>query len=231
MEIFGISIKATIKPNLRVLVLPSMLLIILVTLTAIVFKNGITRISAQLNNLQDSKKTENILQEKVDVLRRIQGAVLNQADITALAIPEKNPGVLMLSQINQKAESLGLTVVDRKTGSLPKPIADMSSMKLIFALEGELPTMVDLAKDIKELAPLSTINVVRINKERGILSMKVDMEVYWGDFPTLLPPLTEPIKTLSQNEEMMVNNLGKLEKPAFIELEASAPQPRENPFR
>lgn len=231
MEIFGISIKATIKPNLRVLILPSMLLAILVILTTIVFKNGITRISAQLKNLEDSKKTENILQEKVAVLRRIEGVVLNQADITALAIPEKNPGVLMLSQISQKAESSGLTVVDKKTSSIPKPIAGMSSMKLIVILEGELSTMVNLAKDIKELAPLSTINVVRVNKERKILSMEVDMAVYWGDFPTLLPPLTEPIKTLSQNEEMMVSDLGKLEKPAFVELEASAPVARENPFR
>ena len=231
MEIFGISIKATIKPNLRVLILPSMLLAILVILTTIVFKNGITRISAQFRNLEDSKKTENILQEKVNVLRRIEGVLLNQADITALAIPEKNPGVLMLSQISQKAESLGLIVADRKTVSSPRPIAGMSSMKLVVVLEGELPTMINLAKEIKELAPLSTINVVRINEEGKTLSMEVDMAVYWGDFPTLLPPLTEPIKTLSQNEEMMVSDLGKLEKPAFVELEASAPQPRENPFR
>lgn len=231
MEIFGISIKATIKPNFRVLVLPAVLIVILAILTVVVFKNGVTRISAQIKSLEESKKTENVLQEKVDVLRRIEGVVLGQADITALALPEKNPSLLMMHQISQEAERTGLVVLDRKTSSVPKPIGDMFSMTLVITIDGGLPEMVNMAKSIKQLAPLSSVNLLKLRKEGGKLVMEVDLSVFWGDFPTLLPPLTEPIKTLTQNEEAKVAELAKLEKPVFVTLEASDPVVRENPFR
>lgn len=231
MEIFGLSIKATLKPNLRVLIIPSLLIVILVVLSAVVFKNGFERISGQMDSLEESKKIENILEDKVEVLRRIEGVVLNQADISALAIPENNPGVLMLSQVSQKAESSGLIVSDGKTVGSPKAQDDMSTMNLLITLEGELKETVTLAKEISGLAPLSTINIVRFTKESGALAMELDLSVYWGDFPTLLPPLTEPIKTLSQNEAVMIADLGILKKPVLVELEASSPTTREDPFR
>jgi len=84
MAILGISFEKIIKPNVRILMPPIFLVIALAFLGIFVVKNGLERIYAQLNKLEDVEKTLGILQEKVDILREIQGIVLSQADINLI---------------------------------------------------------------------------------------------------------------------------------------------------
>lgn len=232
MDIFGISVKGTIKPNIRILATPVLMALVLVFLTVFIFKNGISRMLDEIKNLEDARKTETILQEKVNILRRIEGVVLSQADISAMAIPERVPSMLMLVQINKLAEKYSINLSSKETQIQSRGDVDLPSMRISLTAEGELTGIVNFLKEIDTLAPISTLDEIEYNQdEGGKINTTISLSIFWGDFPTKIPPITEPIKTLSIKEEKLLEQLADLQKPELIDLKASEPTTRESPFR
>jgi len=231
MAILGISFEKIIKPNVRILTPPIFLVIALVLLGIFVVKSGLERIYAQLNELEDVNKTLAILQEKVDVLREIQGIVLSQADISVISLPEKNPSLLMLTQLNNLAQEKDVTITDKSIQVAESDSSGIVSMQLRLELEGEFTNILSFIRDIQKVAPLSTVEEIDIEKIINEITSNVSLSVYWGDFPTRIPPITEPIKTLTAKEEVLLDQLGNLTRPELTDLKASQPIIRDNPFR
>lgn len=230
MEFFGISIKGTLRPNIRVLALPLFLISLLFILALVVFKNGFTRISSQIKELQQARVKENILQEKVDRLQQVREVVLSQADLTVVALPKKNPAILMFVQLNSSAAEQSLILLGKEAKSLVETGTDLSRMEIKFETEGEISQIISFLKNIKTFAPLSTIEQVQMESEGGLLTVEVRLWVYWAGFPEKLPPLTQPIRTLTEQEEQVYAIISELTKPEFVELAPSGPSEREDPF-
>ena len=231
MAILGISFEKIIKPNVRILTPPIFLVIALVLLGIFVVKSGLERIYAQLNELEDVNKTLAILQEKVDVLREIQGIVLSQADISVISLPEKNPSLLMLTQLNNLAQANVVSIINKSIQVAQSDSSGIVSMQLRLELEGEFTNILSFIRDIQKVAPLSTVEEIDIEKIINEITSNVSLSVYWGDFPTRIPPITEPIKTLTAKEEVLLDQLGNLTRPELTDLKASQPIIRDNPFR
>lgn len=231
MEVFGISIKGTIKPNIRVLVIPTFLIGMLIILTLVVFKNGFTRISFQLKKLKEAERTENMLKQKVDVLENLKGVVLDKAEVSVIALPEKNPTMFMFAQLRNSADKYLLTILDREARGMYSPEGDLSKMELRFRVRGDHSNIIDFLREIKDLAPLSTVEEVSISIKGNLSEAEVTLFVYWGDFPEKIPPLTEPVRALTEQEEEAYQKIAKLTKPEFIELNPVEKTDRENPFR
>lgn len=230
MEIFGISIKGIVKPNIRVLLLPLLLISFLLIISLVVFKNGVAKISSQLKQLKDARKIESTLQEKINLLQQMGGAVLSQSDLTVIALPENNPALIMLIQLNSLADKYALAITEKQVSMPLEAQGGLSKATITFKTGGELLQLTDFIKGMRSLAPLSTLDEVSISKEAGVLTAEAKISVYFGKFPEELPPLTQPIKALTDGEELIFEKILGLTKPEFIELSPTEPGIREDPF-
>ncbi|MFV1917393.1 MAG: hypothetical protein ACC618_02865, partial [Patescibacteria group bacterium] len=199
MTIFGISIKGTLAPNIRILIVPAVVVSTMVVLVIVAFHQGFSRISSQLKELEEAKKIESVLQEKVDLLRQLEGEVLSQADISLIAMPEKNPSILTFSQLTSLATEKGLEITERKARPKFQEKSALSTMRISYSFEGNIDQIVDFLQAIKTYAPVTTVGKVDIELKE-VLTGEVSLTVYWGDFPKELPALTEPIKNLDTKE-------------------------------
>ena len=230
MAVFGISVKGLIKPNLKALALPIGLLIVLVLSAFVVATNGIKQISAEIIKLREAKSAVVQLEEKEGLLKRIQGVVLSQADASVIALPDKNPGLIMLSQLNASSETKQVELKEKNIrigGGINKTLP---GALISFKTESDLATVLGFLKEIKALAPVSNLEQINISQDEGVFSVTTELIVYWSDFPTEIPKVSEPVTSLSPSEQALLDEITKLVKPQFIEFAPSAPSVRENPF-
>lgn len=231
MVILGISVERVIKPNIRIMAPPIFMAVVLVICGVIVFKNGLASIYSNLKKLEDVDKTLAILQERVDVLREIQGIVLSQADISVVSLPNRNPSLIMLSQLGNLATQKEVVIVNKSTQTATSGLTELFSMQIRLNIEGQFTNLLSFANDIDKIAPLSTLEEVDIAKSAEGVNSSISMSVYWGDFPTKIPAITEPIKTLTATENDLLDQLANLTRPDLTDLQASEPASRDNPFR
>lgn len=231
MVILGISVENVLKPNIRIMAPPIFLAVALVICSVIVFKNGLASIYSQLKKLEDVDKTLAILQEKVDVLREIQGIVLSQADISVVSLPNRNPSLVMLGQLGNLATQKEVVIVNKSTQTSTSGLSGLSSMQIRLNIEGQFTNLLSFASDVGKIAPLSTVEEIDIAKSANGVNSSITMAVYWGDFPTKIPAITEPIKTLTATENDLLDQLSNLTRPVLTDLKASEPISRDNPFR
>jgi len=231
MIILGVSLEHYLKPNLRILITPLLLALIILFLGFFIVKNGMERITFKLEELENLESTVVTLQEKVDILREIEGIILSHADTTVVAIPEKNSTLVMLTHLTSVSEEKSVQIINKRTQSQQIGEEGLVSAKININTTSDFNSILDYLMNLEDMAPLSTIDEVDLSKNGEITSGNLALSVYWGDFPTRIPPITEPIKTLTAEEEDLIKLLAKLKRPDFIELAPSTPTIRENPFR
>lgn len=231
MEIFGLSVKGVIRPNIKVLFVPFILAGFLLLLSLVVVQNTYTRVSAEIKKLNESEKAESLLQEKVNLLQEMSPIVISQTDQTVIALPEKNPSITMLIQLNLLAEKYSLTFANKEAGSHTKFQEDILKTPISFSVGGNLDQLLFFVNEIKTVAPLSTIDEMNVTAatDEGV-GMSIKMSVYFSKFPEKLPPLTQPIKTLTAEEKETLDKISFLKKPVFIEQSTTRSEERQDPF-
>lgn len=228
---FGITLKGTIEPNVRVIALPVLGTLFLVVLTIIAIKTGIVQIANQAKDLKQARITETILESKLELLKQLGGEVLSDADVTAIALPEKNPGIITLYHLSSLAMNHNVLINDRSMKVSPSNAdTDTSMGELTIAISGDLASILDLVKEVKTIAPLVTLQKIYLQEEGDVILANADLTVYWSVYPEKLPPLTEPITDLTEEEKVLFEELQKLSKPEFVELLPSSPSLRVDPF-
>lgn len=230
MEIFGLSIKGTVKPNTRILAVPVTLIIVLSFMALKIGQNGIARITTKIKELREAQRVEHTLDARATLLGREEGVVLGQADLSTVALPEKNPSLLMLNQLSLAAERHALDLAGKKVAQGVPTGQGVLSGQVSFVLIGNLQEIIEFLKEIKTLAPISTIDEVNIKIDGGEARVNANLSVYWSSFPRELPPISQPIDKLSQEEQSLINRISQLLKPEFVTLPPSAPVEREDPF-
>lgn len=229
MEVFGLSIEGSLKPNIRILAFPVILVIIVVVLAFIIGQRGITQITTSLKDLRDIEATSNAYEARVNSLEKIGEVVIDQTDTTLVALPEKNPSLIMIYQLNRLADnySLDLSSIGTNSGS---PIGQIQKGQITFVVGGGSRDVIDFMKEIKRITPLSTVDLVDMKTEGETTQASMQITIYWSGFPTELPPISQPIVELSRGEQKLVELLSQLTKPEFITLSPSEPSTREDPF-
>ena len=136
----------------------------------------------------------------------------------------------MLAQLSTQAEKHGLTLLGKKTSVGAPAGKGIARGEISFSLKGEFQEIIKFLKDIQTLAPLSSIDKVGVKIEGGEAIVSTLISIYWSSFPTELPPITEPITELKQEEQTILDRISSLKKPEFITLTPSSPSEREDPF-
>ncbi len=223
--------KAIIIPQkIKVMLVPLALLLAMIAMAAVVFKVGVNRISSQRSGLQNATKNETILSQKQQVLQTLESNILSYADAAIVAMPDKNPSLIALSQLKVLAERNTVILSNIEVGGKIKDKSGTSKTIVSFEIEGTLAGVLDYLISTKSFAPLSIIDRVEIAQAGGVIRASVDLAVYWVPLPTKLPPISEPVRELTASETNLITELSNLEQPLFIQVVPTDPSGRADPF-
>ena len=222
--------KKLITPNIRVFIPPLLFLGILIIISILAARVGFARIGSQREELAGARRNENILSQKESVLRELQTDVPGYAQTAATVLPEKNPALILISQLKTLSAPQGLILGNFKVGSEIGGEGAIATVDVTFAVDGSFAQVVEFIGAIARIAPLSNLEKAKINQSLGAARADVTVRAFFSPFPQQLPALTEPQRNLTDEEKDTLSRLASLTLPPFIEL---APLPgviRENPF-
>lgn len=232
MVILGFSSK-TLGPNIRILALPFISVVVLIFLFIFVIKFGYAQINGQLKGVKETTRIERILKEKASFLRQIKGSALEETGPSLTAHPHTNPSVWMVSHLRAFGQSFSLISKDLRLTFSQEGNNDINKAEINTKVESnDMSAILSFLSSFQEVAPISTINEVNLKQEKGkgVVSAEVKITVYWSNLPTKIPPITEPITALTENELKTLNFVSGLKPPAFTSLSPAFPIERLNPF-
>ena len=230
MAIIDSKNKAFMPQKMKVMLLPLTLLLAMVVLAVIVLKVGVARINTQRIELQKATKNETILTQKQQVLQTLESNILSYADAAIIAMPDKNPSLITLSQLKILAERNALSLNNIEIRGKMKDKSGASKTTISFEVEGALSQVLNYLISTTSFAPLSVIDRVDIAQTGGVIRASVNLVVFWVPLPTKLPAISEPIRELSADEANLITKLSSLERPLFTEVLPVAPSARIDPF-
>lgn len=222
--------KSLVPPNMEVMVAPVILIIVLVVLFVFAAKIGISRVNSQREKLAVAQRDETIFKQKQAVLQEVQGEVLSLADLSASAVPSKNPALAVISQLKNLASSKSVILSNLQVGSRGGSQEGMSKVEIGFEVDGDFSSVLGFLEDTNKIAPISQIEKIRISQVSGGIRANATLVSFWAPFPQKLPPLTEATKDLSAEELDLIRSLSELTPPEFLEITPSAPSARTDPF-
>lgn len=218
------------KKDLQILALPFGLLIALLVLAFVSYKILYPRIQKERSDLALSKKDEQILTQKQQVLSAFSSQASTYVGPAVVAVPQQNSALMMVSQIKNLAATRLLSLGNLKIGTLIPDKSGLSKVQLQFDLDGDLLQSTAFLRDLEGVAPIANIEKIKVSQVSDISRVTVGLNVYSAPYPTKLPALTEPLTDLTQNEKETLAKIQNLVQPVFSQISPTAPQTRPNPF-
>jgi len=219
-----------IPQKMKVMLLPLALLLAMVVLAIVVSKVGVGKINTQRAELRKATKNETILSQKQQVLQTLENNILSYADAAVIAMPDKNPSLIALSQLKTFAERNGIIISDVKIGSKTKDKSGTFKTTILLEVEGSLAQVLNYLISTKSFAPLSVINKVEVAGAGELVRASTSLTIFWIPLPTKLPAISEPTRELSANETNLITELSNLEQPLFTQILPVEPSARIDPF-
>lgn len=228
---FKLISRKIITPNVQILALPVAVIAVSIIFILYALQNGYSTIRTQLTNLTTNKDTERLLRDKADLLRKMPPGILDSSNAVVVGLPEKNPGIFMISQMKTLAtpDQMILQKVDLRDES--KFVDTVSKMQFTGEfLAVDYPSLINFLNGLYGVAPISTLESLETELVAGQIKGELKASVYWSPLPKELPPLTEALKELTPEEQSLLGSLSSLKLPDFSVITPGSPSERENPF-
>ncbi|OGM11452.1 hypothetical protein A2Z22_00175 [Candidatus Woesebacteria bacterium RBG_16_34_12] len=233
MLIFGkeINQNSILNPNIRVMIIPSLSLIIIITLFIVVVKTSIPKISEQMNLVKNTDENVSKLNQKLDILREVKDKVLGYADTSLLAVPDENPILWKMAQLKSITSENEMHLLSRSVDVKETQGGGINDVEVIIAASGSLAKAMDYIKAVQNSSPISNIESVSIKRiSENDVEVHFTVKTFHSRLPTKLPKISEPIKNLTSKEQDLLEDLSKLKAPEFTMLEPNGPFDRLDPF-
>ncbi len=221
--------KNILSPDLQVSLPTLGLLGVLILSIYLLYSFGLSTLYTERDKLAQTKKDHSVLTEKQQVLSGLSQNILPQADASLIAVPGQNPSLLVVSQIKSLANQNSLTIKDISVSS-PNSQGDLNSVGLTLSLEGQTGEIINFINGLKSLAPLVFLNALKITNANQISDASVNIVSYSSDLPKKITSLTEPLISLTDDENKILNRLSSLIAPSQVQLAPTEPTTRDNPF-
>jgi len=127
-----------------------------------------------------------------------------------------NPGSLKLQSLGSDGE----IIAERTEESGNVTSGGLSSFSISFSVIGTKQNLEDFVSKLKELAPMMRIekfstsfidksdqNKIFLDNENLLLSVNLDLKIYYQNVPDKLPAYAEPLPKLTEEEEKLLTDL------------------------
>ena len=214
--------------------IPVSVLVIALFLELFVGKSLWSRYSRVRLNLNEVNSTIDVFEKRLTKLRLASEEAPVYSSSAQLALPSKNSALAVVSQLRNIAFENELNIENLSLeGQLEGEGSTLSRFDLSFKLNGEFDRISAFLSELPKLLPLVNITTLDVNDRNDLVEAKIEVVSFWARLPTELPPITEPVIELSQDELATLNVISSFKKPltSTEEQEVSLPGGvRLNPF-
>lgn len=215
--------------TLRTLLVP---IVGIVVLGAITFFGG-TFMYNKIVELRDqitvARDEESALRTKLDVLTKfsLQGADMSRK--VAIAFPENNSSLAVISQLRLSASTLGVSADQIKVG---KGIAEdnLVYVDIDFSTHADMATTLTFLESLKKVAPLGLLRGVKISFVGADGEGVITYRTYWSALPTEVAPVGAAISDFSEEDRKIIQQLTALIPPETVNVAPNTPGENLNPF-
>lgn len=196
-------------------------LLISIILFVIVGNFGVGRVLELRAQIDQANIEKNILADKLNTLRSLAPNLATSSEISSIALPEKNPALVTLSQIKNLATQNVVALSNIRTSSSAGGTASLLSTSLSFEVTGPSQGIISFLNGVHNIAPITIVNKIKLNETGGTTQAEVTVSSFWAALPTQIPAVDQAVNTLTPDEQTVLNNLSSLTQPQFSNLSPS----------
>lgn len=219
-----------IPENVKVVLKSTMPFLIVVALFIIVGKIGIGKAKDIQVQTEVSKTTQNTLTQKINIIQSLSASLSGFSSSAAVALPDSNTSLAVISQLKNLANFNGLVVSDIKSSSALNNPSGLSSVGVDVNVIGNKDQVKTFLESIQTIAPISIVDKVKINENAGSTQASVSVKSFWAVLPAALPTTNQTLTGLSTDEQKLLDSVNALTPPAFGVLPAASGG-KDNPFQ
>ena len=221
----------SVQLNLGTIFSPAISIIVIAILFFVTLKVGMPRVLNQRKTLKEIGTQEEALRSKLSRLNELKIEYSTQVDPVAIAFPDKNPSLLMVSQVRRVAGENTLEVKDVKSEEgMRTESQNFSSVGVSFQVSGSLDNVFNLVLSTKNYAPLTSIEKMDVDVGDNEVTAEIIFAGYYAPYPEKLPPIDKPVAELTEDEQRVLGSVASLTQPEFFDVTALPAVDRPNPF-
>jgi Tfp pilus assembly protein PilO len=196
------------------------------------FLGKIGKIRTEITTLQAESKT---LEQRVMALNDAQqSSISSVASEVLIALPSSNPSLLVVSQLRKIAAEKELVLDNLSVDPITAEGQEFPSISIEFRVKGDSTKIMQMLTELSRISPITNVDNLRINTERNSSEAlaNVALKSFWSSLPTELPPLSQPILSLSAAEISVIEKINSFTKPVINEVQPTGRKDfRPNPFQ
>jgi hypothetical protein len=224
-----------ISPNLKTLMFPILSLVILLILLGVTFKEGYSQITAKQKQINDLQAQNEILENKLEILRIIEKDILESSNLTLLSLPEDNSAIFYkLTEIKYDTEINNIYIAEYETrsGTLKDGITTYFIKMGLDSLFRDPKDIINFLISLEERVTLQYIKKIVYDPDAqgGQDIITLELEVFSSELPTVVPDILEPIKNLSADQEQTLEEVKLKKVLEFVDIQPSPDSERIDPF-
>lgn len=205
-------------------------LIAVVLLFYFVGSFGFSKISEVRVQLAGESKNQATLTQKLAILRTVSDTLATGASFAATALPDSNPSLLLSSQLKNLSSQNQVNLSGLKGGPEVTDSTGLSRVDLTLDVTGTRESVLDFAKAIEGMAPITHIDKIKITEGNNQVRASLSLRSFWSPLPTKLPSLTEQITDLTADERALLSDLSGLTQPTISTAPVPASSGKTDPF-
>jgi len=192
-------------------------LIIVIILFVIVGKFGISQVTDLRAKINDAKKTQSTLSEKLKILKSLSQTAVSSADSVTFALPKSNPSLQIMSQLKLLASNNLLVLSDIRASISSGDSSNLSSVTTSFNVTGPREQIISFIKSIDSIAPITLVDKMQLSEDKGVNIANISTRTYWAEFPSTIPTVTQSVTDLTVSEKDLLMQISNLTFPSFGE--------------
>ncbi len=206
-------------------------IVLAILLFIFIVPKGYSQITEKITNYKESRQREEILTKKLAVLKTVSSDVLGKTPQTIIALSDRNPSLMIISQMKESALTTGVLVTSIKSVAVSEFDEATQKVELVFGLEGkDYQSLLSILSEFSKRAPMTTIDLTSAHSFETKTSAEVHVIAYWSKLPENIPAITEPLTSFSSEELATLQRVSGLIAPQFDTLTPQQSGERENPF-
>ncbi len=206
-------------------------IVLAILLFIFIIPKGYDQITGKIKSYKESQQKEELLTKKLTVLKTVSADVLDKTPQSIIALPDKNPSLMIISQMKDTATTGSVLVSSIKSIASSGFDENTQKIELVFGLESaDYQSILTILSEFSKRAPMTTIDVTNAHSVDDKVLADVHVVAYWSKLPESIPAVTEPLTAFSGEELSILQHVTGLTAPQFNTLTPQQTDGRENPF-
>jgi len=219
--------------NIKLIVYPFIILVILAGIIYASYTIGYPRVIQNIDDYKKIQKTENDMKIKAETLRQISQNVLDSADVSLIALPDKQEIVFMISNFKNVAQENNILIGKLSTINSLQEKDGIKGMSIkIDGIAERYSDIIEIVNKMKKTMPVVSIDKVVTSGSIDLneISFSIELSTFWSSLPEEIPSITQPVNLLTSEQTELLASLSSYKRPDMVSLIPQEQSSRQNPF-